>query len=575
MLNFVLDANANFQTVSEWKQTLRQSIFVQSASFDSNMASWKALTEISLLSQPSSKWIEGLKKMNLLVKTLPKAGFVLITGATYLESLIHAYTSSESPAQTTVVEHAYHGLLSLLSPEYTQPNNLMDQLHLLKSETSQTQQSQHQQKTLWSALICETSFLRHLSTSTALNETKRGRGVINDLRVCREQSKHLHPRRKPKVSKDKGKGKATDLDEIHIHKTTSISQVHELFPHLPTAYILRLLDHFQDNTEFVIAALLEPDSLPPRLQVQDQDRTADGEISAAISAPPNLAPHSTPPLPPQRRNVFDDDDFDNLRISPRQVHHGRKAIDISRPETVEEHNRSKAAIMAALAAFDSDDDERDDTYDVADVGGSVDQSIDTDNRAPGQQNTQHDLHEESLFRAWKDTPALFARDSKTRISPTRQQLKRDLDMTDEQIEGWVIMLSKDHMRQRRLEKKYSAVAAFQGNQRLLGQTKWSGSADASAENTDDENSARGQGANDSKIRGSGSWGRGGSRRTGGAAGAGPQYAAAQSQAIKNKSEHARQHGGFRNGRGSRNTRREGRAKKMARGAFGGPPVAGS
>ncbi|RMZ85896.1 hypothetical protein DV737_g358, partial [Chaetothyriales sp. CBS 132003] len=473
MLNFVLGANSNFQTISEWQQTLRQSVFVQSASFDPSIGSWKARTASSLLSQPSSKWTEDLRAMNVLVKTLPRVGFELMKGADYLESLVHAYTSSEAPAQTAVVEHAYRSLLSLLSPEYTRPNSLMDQLHLLKSATSQTKQLQHRQKTLCSALICETSFLRHLTANASLNDTARGRGVINDLMLYRDRTKHLHPPpppRKPKVSK--GKGRATGLDEMHMHRATSISQVHELFPQLSAAYILRLLDHFQEHTE-------------------------------------------------SRRNVFDDDDFDNLLISSSQVHRGRKAIDTSRPQTVEDHNRSKAAIMAALAAFDSDDDERDDTYDVADVGGSVDQSVDTDNRPLGQQNAQHDLHEESLFRAWKDTPALFARDSKTRISPTREQLKRDLGMTDEQIEGWAIMLSKDHAKQRRLEKKYSAAATFQGNQRVLGQTKWSASLDASAENTGDEsggddsrrgvgdeNSATGQGASDGKTRGSGNWGRG-------------------------------------------------------------------
>ncbi|RMD40141.1 hypothetical protein DV735_g4974, partial [Chaetothyriales sp. CBS 134920] len=502
MLSFVLDANANFHTVSEWRQTLGQSVFVQSPLFNSSLAAWMALTGTALLSQPSSSWIEGVRKMNLQVKTLPSVGFELMKGADYLESLMHAFASSELPAaHTVVVENTYRSLLSLLSPEYTRPNSLMDQLHLLKSETGQSQNSKlHQQKkTLCSALICETSFLRHLAASTALNSTKRGRDTIDNLTEYREQTKHLHPppaRRKPKV-KSKGKGKATGVGEIHIHRAASVSQVHELFPHLSAGYIVRLLDYFDDKTESVIAALLEPDSLPPHLV--DGTAVADEEISATLSAP-NPVPLSTPPLPAQRRrNVFDDDDFDNLQIPTSQVHRGRKAMDISQPSTAEEHNR-----------------------------------IDTDNR----NNSNSDLPEESLFRAWKATPALFARDSATRISPARQQLKRDLGgaLTDEQIEGWAIMLGKDQSRQRRLEKQYSAALFGGGNQTVLAQTKWSAARAAAEDAASEENTAP----------------------------------------STKKSEHARQHGGFRSGRGGgRNTRREGRAKKMARGGFGGPPPDGA
>ncbi|RMZ75725.1 hypothetical protein DV738_g5357, partial [Chaetothyriales sp. CBS 135597] len=350
MLSFILEANANFNTVSEWRQTLGQSVFVQSPLFDSSLASWKALVGTALLSKPSSEWIEDLTRMNLLVKTLPRVGFELMKGADYLESLMHAFASSELPAaQTVVVENTYRSLLSLLSPEYTRPNSLMDQLHLLKSEASH--------------------FLRHLAASTALNSTKRGRDTINNL---------------------------TEYPQSH------------------------------------------------------------------------------------RRNVFDDDAFDKLQISARQVHRGRKAIDIiSPPSTTEEHNR--------------------------------------------------------------------------------QQLKRELGggMTDEQIEGWAIMLSKDQSRQRRLEKQYSLTLGLAGggggNQRVLAPTKWSASrAAADDEAASEENPGDEDGDNKSGA-------------------ATPTNRSAQSN---KKSEHARQHGGFRSGgRGGRNTRREGRAKKMARGAFGGPPDA--
>ena len=43
---------------------------------------------------------------------------------------------------------------------------------------------------------------------------------------------------------------------------------------------------------------------------------------------------------------------------------------------------NKAAILAALATFDPDSDERDDTYDADDVGGTVDTSVPSVNNHP-------------------------------------------------------------------------------------------------------------------------------------------------------------------------------------------------
>ena len=94
----------------------------------------------------------------------------------------------------------------------------------------------------------------------------------------------------------------------------------------------------------------------------------------------DLAPRSTPPFVPQKKGLFEDDEFSRLQISSKQIRRGKKVISIERPEEGDSHVRSKAAIMSALAAFDSDDDERDDTYDVADVGGAVDNTVDTDGR---------------------------------------------------------------------------------------------------------------------------------------------------------------------------------------------------
>ncbi|KNG86268.1 putative CUE domain protein, partial [Aspergillus nomiae NRRL 13137] len=116
------------------------------------------------------------------------------------------------------------------------------------------------------------------------------------------------------------------------------------------------------------------------------------------------------------------------------------------------HAVNKAAIMSALASFDSDDDERDDTYDVADVGGTVDATT-TDTDADAKHKADElDL---TLLRTYKATPALFARDSATRRSQPRASLKRETGMTDEAIEGWAVMLARDSKRLARLEDRLS------------------------------------------------------------------------------------------------------------------------
>ena len=568
MLEFILAANSTFPDVGEWRQTLSHSLFVQSPSFGKAFTEWK--TSISKISASESQSVASLKQMSSLIRNFPKAGHELMKGSDYIESLNEIYGSAQQDMQIALTEHIYHSTLSLLSSNKGTASTLIDQLYLLKSESDRVRNSKPQSRTLLTSLICQTGFLRHLSADAKVNDSSRGRSLIDSLVAYREEIKHLHPlplRRKTNAQKGKGKGKAAADHAMHIHQAAQLSEIQDLFPHLPTGYILRLLDHFNNNIQQVTEALLEPDILPPHLQ--DQNAPEDQEISDALHAPPDLAPRSTPPLPPQRKNIFDDDDFDNLQISFKNIHRGRKDIDISAPASTDERTRSKAAIMSALAHFDSDDDERDDSYDVADVGGSMDQSVDTDSR-PKTSPTQ-DPQEEVLFRAWKDNKELFARDSKTRASPVRQQLKRDINMTDEQLEGWALMLERDKQKQDKLTKRYSAVATFRGDQKALGQSRWQ--QDISAENsnaegdgTDDEprNAEDPRRMGQAGMRGNRDWGNRGRGRGGGSAGG--SKGSSQSHAIK----HNKQHGGYRGGRGGAHNQREGRARKFGRGMGAAP-----
>lgn len=267
---------------------------------------------------------------------------------------------------------------------------------------------------------------------------------------------------------------------------------------------------------------------------------------------PDLVPHATPPLLPTRRNVFDDDELDQLAVDTSRLHFGRRNPDQTADDVLQDRTNApnKAAILSALAAFDSDDDERDDTYDVADVGGTIDSATPGNN--PEEANAGGmDRHDEALFRAFKAAPALFDRSSETRRGKQRAALRDETGLTDEAIEGWALMLSRDAKHMRRLEAQFST---FSGGQTELSSTSWRANAVGSGtEDSDADPTNRGRGG---RLRGAG---RGRGRGRGNVAG----------PTGDKETEVARQRKEANKGSRANHNRRDQRAKKMARGGFPG------
>lgn len=265
-------------------------------------------------------------------------------------------------------------------------------------------------------------------------------------------------------------------------------------------------------------------------------------------------PRSTPPQLPTRRNVFDDDELDRLALDTSTLHIGKRDASKTADDVLADRTTApnKAAILSALAAFDSDDDERDDTYDAADVGGTVDAAANTEDVA--------DDNEETLWRAYQADPKSFDRDQATRRGASRTKLKGDTGMTDEAIEGWAVMLSRNAGQRRRLELKYSAVNAFTGQQNEIATTAWREGAEGS-----DTDGGRGG------FRGRGRGGRGQGRgRGGGGGGAGGRGGGSVSgPSGEQETEQARRRKEANKGQRANHNRREGRARKMARGGFPG------
>ena len=501
-----------------------------------------------------------LKVVLPLLQKLPDAAATFTTGSDFVDALGAAYPRCKSSMRDTLAVFTFLCLASLLDGKSANHSSLSDHLFSLKANAEVT--SQKGERSLLSDIVTNTPLLRRIKESMAGSDAARARNLETLLKPfidpsIRRPGRHTH---RPV---NKGKGRALEVvplaGEVHIHRISLISQIQDLFPDLGAGFVMKLLDEYSDDVEVATAHLLD-NSLPPNLRSLDRSEqipatpaTVAAESAHKLAA---LAPHSPPPPPPiltslpRRRNVFDDDAFDRLAIDTSQLHVGKVG-----KQTHAAGGSSKAAILAALAAFDADDDERDDTYDADDVGALVSPTA-TDAEVDGG-----NAHDELLFAAWKDAPQLFARDAATRRAQPRQKLKADTGLTDEVLEGWAAMLARDPRAQRRLEIR--SAMAVGGMHAPLERTSWRAEPGGGGEDSGgDANDGRGRVGGGGHGRGRGRGGRG---RGGG--GGGPSAVAGPAGDADTQRARQRKEAG-KGGRANHN-RRDQRAKKMARGGFPG------
>lgn len=532
--------------------------------------------------------ISDIRCLTILASVLPNCGQIFVAGSDYLDTLYEAYqaTTTREELRKILVANVYVGLVSLLKEKSINLSLLLDQLFSLKASAGVGTSGMKREATLLSDLVCSSDLLQRLEKYLANHPQKRGEDLLASLRLYQMETAPLHHRYQRRKKVDKGKGPSTGAvipDELHVHKMSLISQVQDLFPDLGSAFVVRLLGTYGDNPETVVAHLLD-DSLPPELQ--SLDRTEQ----LPRAAEPNhghLEPRPTPPaIPssraepiPSRRNVFDDDvDIAELSLSGAaegKLRFGRANPELTADEVLADRSKhaiNKAAILSALATFDSDDDERDDTYDVADVGGTVDSAIagtdaeaDTVARSQRAAADQIDL---TLFRAYKSNPATFARDSVTRRSQPRVALKRETNMTDEAIEGWAVMLSRDPKRLAKLENKLADDLGGAGSG-ALNQPELAPTSYRRPHPTEEDSSEGGESSGYAGGHGGrGGGGRGGGRGQGrgGRGGGRPPQSGEQGQ---QNSAVAHQRKEQNKASRANHNRRQQRAKKIARG--GGLP----
>ena len=547
--NFWVELSHSYAGSKALSLLLSETWIKQDMDTNASMSRYKsALTRALEVSHLNPELEELLPKTLALTRSCYPYGQFLMLGSDFVDALASAHTKKPR-LQKKIEAISYFSFLSLMRLERPRISTLLDHLYSLNaSETSR--------ESFVKGVVGNTPLLRKMRVNITGPESGRAKSLIDSLQEfeATPDGRAKKPIRR-KVDKGKGKDKEHNgrgpSDDMHVHKLSLVSQIQDLFPDLGSGFITKLLHEYNDDTEQVTAHLLD-DSLPAHLKGADRSEAIPEPLHPdSHDLAPDLAPHSTPPLPPLpvRRNIHDDDELDRLEVDASKLRLGKD--ETTNADTLlasERTNAQKAAILSALAAFDSDDDERDDTYDVEDVGSTVDTTNDE-----YAADLKQDVNEETLFHAYNRNPDLFNRDAETRRSKARAELKTETGMTDEAIEGWGIMVSRDPRRLDRMKRKFELGSGMQ--QRALEGTAWKGDS-----GTEDSDAAGGmRGGSEGRARGRGA-GRGRGRGRGGEA-AGPSEdkdtQATRRRKDANKASRAN------------HNRRDQRARKLARGGFPG------
>ncbi|KAL5523256.1 hypothetical protein ACEPAF_1523 [Sanghuangporus sanghuang] len=344
----------------------------------------------------------------------------------------------------------------------------------------------------------------------------------------------------------KGKERAPPPPEPpeNVDLDAAVSSVLNILPDQEPAYIRALLalPRFDGNAEQVIAALLEGEAPPP------------SSVKSDSFPEPSVTPVPQDHAPPvERRNIFDEQQLmetTNVQVGKRRGDADTVLQDRGFLDQMKADILRRAAELTDSDEDGQDDDELDDLESVLDSGVKVvadrediegesdeDEDEDTEGEAPLQ------TPEMICELAYLKDPKLFNRDVETRRSKARADLKAQTGWTDEQLEGWRVMLERNPKKDKILLKH-----EFKGNKKgpiLIQASDQPGS-------SSDRGRGRGRG------RGGNGRGRGGGGpRRGGAAGSNGGDARERARKDKNKARQAN------------HNRKRGHDRKMARG--GGIP----
>ncbi|KAK7681401.1 hypothetical protein QCA50_015493 [Cerrena zonata] len=354
-------------------------------------------------------------------------------------------------------------------------------------------------------------------------------------------------------TQDKGKGKATVLPARVSTPDplleSAISQVLDILPDQQEPYVRYLLGHtdypFKGNAERLIGAIFEG-TAPGLEEVEGaiSREALERDVGGVIQEEPLGRVPVDEKI--ERRNVFDEEvmDVSTVRYGKKEtttVVQDRSFID-----------QMKADILRRVeeAQYEEDEEEDFDPYgspankelrkqaiafeeelddDLAEgvSGVKVRDGELTDDEGSSEDGEDDDEGDEEVPKgpetilelAYIRDPKLFDRDAQTRRGKPRADLKAQTGWSDEQIEGWRIMLERNPKKDKILQKH-----EFAGNQPL-----------PPVASSSFQNQGRGGGGRGRGGRGRGGGGGGGGRGRGGGRGGGQGGDSARDRQRKERS----------------------------------------
>jgi activating signal cointegrator complex subunit 2 len=220
---------------------------------------------------------EHLSRVNHLIHGSPSVAAFFLAGSDFLDGLISCFKIMNPPLRKVIITTTYLCLMGLVQSEQPKTSMLTDQLYSLKAAAEAHKRGPtNANDSLVAELVTATPLLQQVQSKleTIGSVNTRTMAVLTDLASYRKAGGFTRPKTlvRRKINKGKGLdlgGHADENNEMHIHRMSQISQVQDLFPTLGSGFITKLLNEYGEDTEQVIAHLLD-DSLPAHLRNGDR-----------------------------------------------------------------------------------------------------------------------------------------------------------------------------------------------------------------------------------------------------------------------------------------------------------------
>ncbi|KAF3151696.1 hypothetical protein TWF751_005032 [Orbilia oligospora] len=443
------------------------------------------------------------------VMTIPEISFEILSEETVFEDLAAAYFSLSSQLQQKKKKDAVIPLLEeirrlqftvIMASTQTDPKRYSTIIDFLFNFIAGADTDVPRNSYI-TAIISQTPLLDRLTSIDAEGYTNRWSTILTKLQnfdSSSSSSPSQASKRITKLPRRKQKSKhPSSVDTTIIDVPQKIHELSQLFPHTSKSILQATLSSTNYDLETATMLLLDNPSL---------------ESSSSPFPPPPPPPYEE--YAPHKQSTNPTDELSTLTVPTSRLYLGKRDISGTADNLLKDRSTAptKSQILSALQAFDSDDDERDDTYDHEDVG-AVDPTTATESEANNANNnnvTSGGTEEKALYNALVQNPGVFTRDAVTRRGNERKLLREVTGMSDEAIEGWKIMLDRDGgKRLRQLEIRFSREPEAGGgnNQTGLQRTAYR----KGDEDEDESGEASGSGTN---------FGRGGGGHRGGNRGRG-------------------------------------------------------